>query len=341
MLFKVKTIKRIEKLLNIDLLEIVSEDGNSYYAFENYADVVNFVGEEVECILRKDYIKGKEELIISDLTLYRIVPTIIENSDFKLYSTKDMYTECTLYFKEDNLNSRHISAIVFVSKCEYKISAKAEWLEFIILDKEGRYSTLYWFSPKVKYLDCVGKYICCNLTKTQYGYQTDAATVFMEDVCVTNPNVTIAYKFLSNLIEKFDDLLKINSDLCLLDKIINYTDKTYVISGNLLIKFAYEMYLASCMSNISPILNLSLLYKTIFVSYLHCTVDNTSRLMSDEILSILVMSKTSLVSDKRILYILQGAKDIIIPEKEIFNCIQYMSNKLLDINFSTKEFILL
>lgn len=311
----------------------VQIDMDVYYAFYNYNDLLEMVGKRVEYDTRVDIVDGNRVKVIATLIDKQIIPTIKGNYFNKLFPKNDKFRPvCNTKLRELKYGDIAYGGTYFLSGYKEGASAKAKWLDFSVIDAESKVSSIRIFistlgedSKEVKILKgMVGKYINCDVTYTQWGFQTGEVVVNTTEV-IEPAEVSISLKNIMQTIEMDEELiafLKGNSLLGRLKGIIHYE------VGYHLVEMAMELYMVDLLDNISTDYNIKLLTRAVVCSRAYLIPSKAN--YSEDILNVVNILKSNLSSDKDLILLLDSNSKEDFPEKRIYKSIKSFVRKVIE-----------
>lgn len=111
---------------DIDMMLVTIDSDTKAYMIGNYADTLQFIGDEVIVSYRKDIYQGKIETFINTLTIPVKVNVLDRDTNFKLYSDVSD-NNSTVCFADIQEGSIVYSAVVYCVDSMYESSPNSVW----------------------------------------------------------------------------------------------------------------------------------------------------------------------------------------------------------------------
>lgn len=259
------SVEKVRTDINGDLLKVVVDNLTTAYWFYDYADALQFVGQEVIVDYRMDMLDGNMQQFIKTFVRPKVITTLEKQDNFKLYLDQQD-NNATVSFAEIGVGDTAYACCVFCSKCEIKSSQNATWLELLIRDKFMRVAKLRLFNYDAKE-DYTGTYICCDLERNQYGFKTSQIIPAGGDVMV-NEEIVIAKKF----IENFFATDAIALDYIAKTGLFNYLEEHVDYEkGYGFVRLAAELSVADALKNVTKDIDVTALCQAILCRYGYLT----------------------------------------------------------------------
>lgn len=258
-------LTKVENLENISdqfqLMRCYFDDGqSSAYILWSYADLMQYVGQEVLCTFRKDMYNGKVEDFVNTLARVGVVHTLERSSGVKLYvDVTDNHSNIRL--RDIPEGETTMGAILYVHDFTYGSSSRANWVDLRVQDQMRKLGTIRIFNPSELSEDIRGRYIQCDLKHTQYGFSTDNV-VTVDSSFPYSPEVEIAIKFIQDTFAGDPGALKLLADT----RYFEYAKKcTWMEPGYILVRLALELDLAAEMTNLLKEADLELVMRALLL----------------------------------------------------------------------------
>lgn len=249
-----------------DLLRVTIDNSETAYWFFNYAEALQYVGQEVIVQYRKDILKGELVQFIKTFVVPTAVTTLVKEDNIKLY-VDQVDNNSNISFSDIDLGETAQGCIVYCTACEFKSSNNAVWQELIIRDKSMHTAKLRIFDYDNASADLSGQYVMTALSRNKYGFQSDFVAPANGTVA-NNPEIDIAIKFIENYFA--DDSVA-----------LSYISKTQIIEhlkavvdyekGYALMRMAMELSMVDSLKNVTKDVDLNAIGRAILCSYGHYT----------------------------------------------------------------------
>lgn len=323
------------------ILESVEDMGNSLmlirfkdteeeaYMYGDYIDTISMLKKEVICEFREELFHCKFKSFINNFTIKTIISTLDKEENIKLYTDNIPDTEATITFADMNEEEIYFNTIVYCSGVKFKSNMNTNWAELTIIDKKHMIGKLRVFDPETKNKDLAGHYVCCDLKKNMYGFNTQSVYIVEGMNMYVNSHVLICRKYLEQVlcddVELYNFLLKSK----MLNKIQNYVvDDTYEI-GYLIVRLAWEVYIAKTLTNITNGINIQTLIRNLVLEKAYCLTRTEDSSYSKNLESILNISDFNTKDKEYLLNMLDESSQIEYAETSIAKSIKNICNNVL------------
>lgn len=317
----------LEKRDGSDLLLITFEGmADEALAFaENQTEFAKFINQSVSVTFRTEIVDRVNRVIVNQMSVLTKTSVIESEGRPKLFLEPGKLDKANISLRGVKRGEVTKNATLFCVGVEQGASAKADWCDFTVLDKHHRRAILRLFSPDVKDLDAVGKYIVCDVAVNQYGFNTNEIYITTAMETPLNPEVGIAVEYINTVLADmpifFNDALK----KC------NYIDELSKIEeGMPLIEVAIALHLSQELINVSQSVNLGLVMQGILASKFYLLTKRNPDMISKEQAGFLT-AVSSGISDRQVLHLLDGETPKMLFEKALIS-------RLLDIASFINEF---
>lgn len=319
-----ESVTLVNKIDDTDVLLLKLSDGSQVYMLYSYTDALAFVGEEVICKSRKEILNGQIVDMVDILSKASEVMTVSKDiSEVKLYSS-DPCNHSTVSFDDMAIGDTVTDVILYCTKVDKGSSTRAEWLELYCVDAKGKIRVVRMFSPEDTAVDFDSHYIKLNLTRTAYGFNSDAACAcFMP--AYENPDVVLAIQYIERTVSTDQKLKALVENIKVIDRLRN---QVYYDKGYFLVRIAYMLYMLESLSQMSDALDFQNCRRAIIVHHLYLCLaeERWNRTISNFILAKKYdMDDAIIMSDyddpgkdinKRALKRIAGMADMLIKEKK-------------------------
>lgn len=229
------------------LLKVTIDNDVEAFWFYDYSDAMQYLNQEVIVDYRKDILDGNMQTFIKTFTIPTVVNVLSKTDNIKLYCDQtDNFSNIS--FTEIQPNESRTGCIFYCVKQEYKCSTKSTWMEILIRDKLMRCATLRIFDYSNVSAQLAGKYAVAELTRNQYGFQSELVAPVNNGECPVNPEISIAKQFIMNYFG--DDATALSYIAA--TKVLDFleTDIDYEV-GYGLVRLAIELSFVDSMKNVS------------------------------------------------------------------------------------------
>lgn len=318
-----ESVKLVGKLDDTDILLIKLSDGRSIHMLYPYNDALAFVGEEVICKTRKDLLNGQIVEMANVLTVAAEVMTVPQDIvSLKLYST-DANNHSTISFDDLAVGDTVTDAILYCTKTERGSSTRAEWLDVTCVDAKGKVRNVRMFSPDNN-ADFDSHYLKINITRTAYGFNSDAACISPMPA-YESPDVVLAIQYIERIAMSDPKLKALLEGVKVIDRLRN---QVYYDKGYYLVRIAHMMYLIDSMQQLTDVLDIVNCRRAIIVHHLYLCLaeEKWNRIISnffiakkydiDEAIILSDYETPGKDINKRALKRVAGLADMLIKEKK-------------------------
>lgn len=267
---KVESVQLIERSVNeLDECKVII-GMNEYTIFDNYADLVEMLNQEVEYTSRIDVVRGLPTRVITDIVLKATVHTVEKIESIRLIPESN--NRVSINFSQKALRPGDFipDATVIVTGVEKGSSQRAVWLDVHAIDKEGStcyvriFSTAQDVESNMNFINSlIGHKVTMAIRKTHYGLQTELSSVFDGGIAEPAPEVSIAKEKLINLVKQDQALYSYASNTHIVGTLAK---KVSWDIGYDLVFMATELYLLEAYENISVGLDVQAIKRAIVCS---------------------------------------------------------------------------
>lgn len=229
-----------------DVLDVTINNNTHALWFFPYADSLKYLDKEVIVEYRKDIYKGELRDFIATFTIPTMVATLDKKDNFKLYLEQED-NQASLSFNEIEDGSTAYNCTVFCTAQEFKSSKNAAWMQLTIRDKSMHTAPLRIFDYENNKAELAGKYINTELTRTQWGFQSEKAVPINREI-LPNPEIDIAKQYILNFFANDPiSYVFINKSVVLdfLSNVVDYEE------GYGLVRLAMELAMVDNLNNIT------------------------------------------------------------------------------------------
>lgn len=319
---KVQAVKIIENMGAISLLEIEFYDEVKAFMLAAYSDVSPYLEQDVIVSFRKDMKDGVISDFINTLTVLSRVVVLDKNENIKLYVLDLPDTGSNVIFKDLQLGMQRTNTIVYCDSCAIGSSPKASWVDFKVLDKKRNVEIMKVFNPEnMDYSAFIGKYLLCDVRKSQYGLSTQEVRI-MENLTIdANPELELAKQFLLNELREDSVLLEEVLRLRLIENMKHYSENEVKIeTGYVLVQTAMEIAMAGEFRNLSKDIDYNLMRRAFIANKLYVLTHNDVQSLSKEMQNVMKLTTTKFNS-KRLISLLEEKPSIVMLEHPLIRMV--------------------
>lgn len=323
------SIKLVENdVVGGDLLRVTIDNTETAYWFYNYADAMQYVGQEVIVQYRKDIYKGELVQFIKTFVVPTAVTTLEKKDNIKLYIDQ-VDNNSNISFSDIAIGETAQGCIVYCTHSEFKSSKNAVWQEFIIRDKAMHTAKLRVFDYANDSADMSGQYIMTALSRNKYGFQSDFVAPANGTVA-NNPEIDIAINFIENYF---------STDVAAM----TYINKTQLIEhlkevidyekGYALMRLAMELSMVESLENVTKDVDLNAIGRAILCSYGHYT---RTSVLSDSVANVTLALQFPFENKTTVVPLLDVALEEKPKEYEVMHSIQSAVAAILEVRKGTQ-----
>lgn len=322
------SIVKLEEITqDTDMMLVTIDDDVKAYMVYNYAQCLQFVGQEVVVSYRKDIYKGKVETFINTLTIPVKVSAIDREDNIKLFvKQKDNNSNCCLADIKEGESM--VRAVLYCVESMYESSVKAVWLTLVVRDRAGRVAKLRLFDYDTRDANYSGMYIRANIKRTKYGFNTDM--IEPVDIEFTpNPEITIAKQFIqTNFLD--DSYMKgMLASTKLLERMETFVD---VEMGLALLRLAVELDILEELKNVLDDVNFKAITYAIVMRYGYIAKQGLKK-FSSRLKSTTFALQQNMPNDVATLVLMILDEDSpeveMIPEKRVYSSILALADSVI------------
>lgn len=249
---------------NDDVLRVTIDNATNALWIWDYADAMQYLNQEVIVDYRQDIYKGNLTTFVSTFVMPKQIATLDKEDGIKLY-VDSFDNNSNVSFREIADGDERAGCIVFCTKNEFRSSPKATWQEFIIRDCTMHIAVLRLFDYENKDADFSGKYIMCDLARSQYGFQASFVKPMDKDA-FANPEIEIAKKYILSFFKNNEAAMKYMQSynfMSIVEEVVDY-EKGYALT-----RCAMELAMADGLRNITHDVDIDSICEAILCSRGH------------------------------------------------------------------------
>lgn len=308
---------------------------DTYTAFYPFSELAPMKGQDVNYVLRKDIVNGKETLVITEITELSLVHTVEANKGVKLCPLNEARGVCNFDSASSQVGQYYPGSIVMVTDFKYKQSNKAKWVDLTCLDKKSKAinlrifdSTLDAAEAEIRYKDWLGKYIRANIKYTNFGFQSEEVPTLLNISTAVSPSVALAKAIVMDELKQFPDV----EDLLRKVRYVEVLERTIAPEpGWALVEIATLLNLINNIDNITVGTDIGLMKKAALLSKLH--VIPTKHKYTDEVKAMLMIRQsTTLGSDDRLLPLIMHTEPLTETEA-VYKIIRETADSLNSVRY--------
>lgn len=319
---KIEMVKTIDD--TADVLRVEFSNGTSAMMLYPYSDAMQYLDKEVTVTFRKDMYDGIVIDFVATLMEPLKVNTFERDTSIKLFSdVPDNHSN--VCFADIDLGTTQQNCIVYCSDIKFDSSARASWADLTVIDKMRRVAHLRLFDPDTFNSEFKGKYVKCDMRKSQYGFNTQVVIPIQEQFAI-NPEVNIAEKFITDCFVGNTAFLNFIYDARLYDFMEKHTDYE---PGYVAVRTAIELALAKELANVQNNADVQVVMQAVVAS--KAFVMQTQSLYSTSIVNIILVSKYEFGKKKETLLLLDDMNEDKSPERLLYKKIVEMADLIIKI----------
>ena len=331
------------KVESVTLVKHISEgldqckvriDFDELIIFDKYADLLKFIGEQVQYSVRQDIVDGQITTVIVNIVDKFTVQILDKVENIRLLpGTGFERAVCTCDIDSLRYGDKEFGVIALLTEIQTRQSDKAKWIDCRMVDKNSKVFTLRIFTsgmntevdPVEIAESLIGKYVKFDILSTAYGYQTKEIT-YVDIPVVVAPEVEIAYTVLMRNLESDKEL---NSYVNMFNLLNVLKDLMSGDIGYELVYMAAELSIIESIQNISSSYDIRALKRAVYVSRGYLLPCNTR--FSKPILNFNKLVRTNLKLDKELLLIIDPVSiEEASSTKKLYYFIRDFVKKLVD-----------
>ena len=322
-------------LTKIQLLESYSEEQqlmlltfdegkDTAYIIWSYANLVQYLNDEVIATFRNDMYNGRVEKFVNTLARVGVIHTLERENNVKLYvDVTDNHSN--IRFKEIEDGGTAVDAIVYVVDMRFDSSARAEWVDLTVMDQARKLAQLRIFSPDNKTASLKGRYVQGTIRRTKYGLSAESV-ITVDSAFPYSPEVEISERFILDAFAEDAEMLNLLSTTNFMSFAKKYVD---LEPGYILVRLALELDIASELNNLLREADISLIKRALLLEKLF--VFQQTSPFSTEIINFVKISQQSFHGKNDVLLLLYGTGDELATEKLILKTIKDTVNTVVKV----------
>lgn len=264
-----------------DLLKVTIDNTTEALWFFEHSAALEYLNQDVIVEYRQDIYKGDLRQFIATFVKPTKVNTIDREENIKLFcDSVDNYSNVS--FNEIQMGETRAGCIVYCISSEFKTSAAAVWQELIIRDRSMHVAKLRIFDYDNKSADYAGSYVCTELARNQYGFQSEFIAPINGE-CPPNPEIEIARNFIVSYFSDDVAAMDYNAKYALIDTLQTVIDYE---PGYALVRLAMELSMVDAMKNITNDVDLKSIGQALLAERgFHCRKSELSSLVNNVIMA--------------------------------------------------------
>ena len=323
------------KLTKIELLESYAteqqlmhltfdEGKDSAYIIWSYANLVQYLNDEVIATFRQDMYNGTVAKFVNTIAKVGVVHTLERSNNVKLYvDVTDNHSN--IRFKEIEDGGTAVNAIVYVTDIRFDSSARAEWADLTVMDQARKIAQLRIFSPDSKIQDFKGRYVMCDIRKNRYGLSTDSV-VTVDNAFPFSPEVEISERFLMDAFAEDADILTLLAET----KFADFAKKVVDLEpGYILVRLAIELDVASELANLVKEVDVDLIKRCLLIEKFN-VFQQTSPYRND-IVTFVTASRYRFDHKNEVLLTLYSDEEKFSMERVVLKQVREMANTIINV----------
>lgn len=317
----ITNVKLMEHLTDeLDMCHMEFDGGtDSAYIVWNYTNLLEYLGGEAVVTFRQDFYKGSIAKFVNTLARVGVIKTLEKESNIKLY-TASVDNHSTICFRDIAEGTTVNSVVVYVVDVSFDSTARANWCDFRVMDRERKIATLRLFSPTTRDAEFKGRYVMCNIRRNQYGFSTESLTT-IDTVFELSPEVTVAEKFITDAFADDKEMLAVLQA----SSFIPFCKRAIAEEpGYGLVRLAIELDICNEMANLVQDTNFTLVRQALL--FTHFDVLNSESVYEKGIVNFVTISKYPFTSKKDVLQLLFSDVEHFKREREMLRSIQKLAD---------------
>lgn len=323
------------KLTKIELLESYAteqqlmrltfdEGKDSAYIIWSYANLVQYLNDEVIATFRQDMYNGSIAKFVNTIAKVGVVHTLERSNNVKLYvDVTDNHSN--IRFKEIEDGGTAVNAIVYVTDIRFDSSARAEWADLTVMDQARKIAQLRIFSPDSKIQDFKGRYVMCDIRKNRYGLSTDSV-VTVDNAFPFSPEVEISERFLMDAFAEDADILTLLAET----KFADFAKKVVDLEpGYILVRLAIELDVASELANLVKEVDVDLIKRCLLIEKFN-VFQQTSPYRND-IVTFVTASRYKFDHKNEVLLTLYSDEEKFSMERVVLKQVREMADTIINV----------
>lgn len=311
---------------DIDMMLVTIDSDTKAYMIGNYADTLQFIGDEVIVSYRKDIYQGKIETFINTLTIPVKVNVLDRDTNFKLYSDVSD-NNSTVCFADIQEGSIVYSAVVYCVDSMYESSPNSVWMTLKIRDKAGRIAKVRLFDYDTRDVSYRGMYVKMTLRRTMYGFVTQEIIPVPSDYPL-NPEIDICRTYVENYFVGDSYMAELFSKTKLLDFMYGNIAEE---QGYNMVRAAIELDILNSLKNDLKEIDFKAVSYALIMKYGYLTKSEKSEYSDTlKMWTFIFASRLPAELSKKVLLILDKDAEIT-PERLIFNQVVALADSVIKI----------
>lgn len=311
---------------DIDMMLVTIDSDTKAYMIGNYADTLQFIGDEVIVSYRKDIYQGKIETFINTLTIPVKVNVLDRDTNFKLYSDVSD-NNSTVCFADIQEGSIVYSAVVYCVDSMYESSPNSVWMTLKIRDKAGRIAKVRLFDYDTRDVSYRGMYVKMTLRRTMYGFVTQEIIPVPSDYPL-NPEIDICRTYVENYFAGDSYMAELFSKTKLLDFMFGSIAEE---QGYNMVRAAVELDILNSLKNDLKEIDFKAVSYALIMKYGYLTKSEKSEYSDTlKMWTFIFASRLPAELSKKVLLVLDKDAEIT-PERLIFNQVVALADSVIKI----------
>lgn len=260
-------------------------------------DLVEYVNQKVAVSFRGEVFEGVNILRIQKLNILQVITTLDKVEGIKLYPDGVSESKSTVIFKAVTEDDPIYQGIVFVASATEHSSTRSNWIEYDIIDSNHTHARTRLFNPEANNGDPIADcYMECDLSfDPRYGFTSTFMKPRQDLEMYSDPTVAICTTYLQQIVSGLDPAFqKVVMESRLIDSLYQSAADINIFVA------ATACHLAQDFQNVSPVVNHSALVEAVLMQFLHTATVKENEFISDDLTSLLVLSKYNAMNQRRI-----------------------------------------